>query len=420
MEPGRVQPEARARAASRGYARAAFAVALLALLSLLTASVGRSLAAAPPPANPVLVVTSTTAANPFGNYLGEVLRAEGFNTYQTADLADVTGPYLASFGLVVLTEVPLTAPQATMFAAYVTGGGQLIAMRPDAQLAPTLGLTRVVGGSTNNGYMLPSPTHPAAVGIAQQTMQIHGVADHYTLSGATSLAALYGTATTPTAFPAVTLRQSGSGWAAAFTYDLARSVAYTRQGNPATAGTDQDGDGVVRTVDGFMGGWLNVDKSQIPQADEQQRLLANLIVHLGQQAIPLPRLWYFPAPAHKSVAVVTGDDHGQQDAAFQNYAARRRGPRRADELLPAPLGPDHGRAGRRACARPATRSACTVYGAPDALSLAAGLRLRLQLVQPGRASASPRGPSATTRSSGRAGPTRPRSPRPRSRACRWR
>ena len=44
------------------------------------------------------------AANPFGRYLGEILRAEGFNAYQIADLADVTGPYLASFPLVVLSR----------------------------------------------------------------------------------------------------------------------------------------------------------------------------------------------------------------------------------------------------------------------------------------------------------------------------
>ena len=42
----------------------------------------------------------------------------------------------------------------------------------------------------------------------------------------------------PTPYAAVTLRTVGSlgGRAAAFTYDLAKSVVYTRQGNPAWAG----------------------------------------------------------------------------------------------------------------------------------------------------------------------------------------
>ena len=72
-------------------------------------------------------------------------------------------------------------------------------------------------------------------GIVGQTMQFHGTADAYTLAGATALATLYGDATTATAYPAVTLASVGGngGQAAAFTYDLARSVVYTRQGNPA-------------------------------------------------------------------------------------------------------------------------------------------------------------------------------------------
>ena len=53
------------------------------------------------------------------------------------------------------------------------------------------------------------------------------------------------TPTTATANPAVTLRSVGTngGQAAAFTYDLARSVVYTRQGNPAWAGQERDGVG---------------------------------------------------------------------------------------------------------------------------------------------------------------------------------
>ena len=41
----------------------------------------------------------------------------------------------------ILGEAPLTAAQVTMFTNWVTGGGNLIAMRPDKQLAGLLGLT---------------------------------------------------------------------------------------------------------------------------------------------------------------------------------------------------------------------------------------------------------------------------------------
>ena len=69
-------------------------------------------------------------------------------------------------------------------------------------------------------------------------MQFHGIADRYTVSGAQTIATLYSTATTSTSNPAVTLRIAGEsgGQTVAFTYDSARSIVYTRQGNPAWSG----------------------------------------------------------------------------------------------------------------------------------------------------------------------------------------
>ncbi|MEI9808756.1 MAG: hypothetical protein WDO16_13350 [Bacteroidota bacterium] len=69
------------------------------------------------------------------------------------------------------------------------------------------------------------------------------MANLHALSGATSLATLYSNASTATAYPAVTTRTVGAngGVAVAFTYDLAKSIIYTRQGNPAWAGQKRDG-----------------------------------------------------------------------------------------------------------------------------------------------------------------------------------
>ena len=55
--------------------------------------------------------------------------------------------------------------------------------------------------------------------------------------------------------------------------------------------------------------WVNLNKVAIPQADEQQRLLANLIEQMNRDRKPLPRFWYFPRSL-KAVVVATGDDHG--------------------------------------------------------------------------------------------------------------
>ena len=103
--------------------------------------------------------------------------------------------------------------------------------------------------------------------LSAGTMQFHGAADRYTLAGASTIATLYSDATAATSSPAVTVRSVGTsgGQAAAFTYDLARSVVYTRQGNPAWAGQERDGQAPIRSDDLFFGGsqadWVDLTQS---------------------------------------------------------------------------------------------------------------------------------------------------------------
>ena len=104
-------------------------------------------AAAPPPpptdgpGGPILVVGHS--GNPFSRYYAEILRAEGLNTFTAIDISTVSRRRrLPAYDVVILGEMPLTAPQVTMFTNWVTAGGNLIAMRPDKQLAGLLGLTR--------------------------------------------------------------------------------------------------------------------------------------------------------------------------------------------------------------------------------------------------------------------------------------
>ncbi|MBC8074695.1 MAG: Ig-like domain-containing protein, partial [Chloroflexales bacterium] len=270
------------------------------------------------PGGPILVVAS--AANPFGRYYAEILRAEGLNAFTVTDVSQVTATTLNSYDVVILGQMPLTGAQVTLFGNWVAGGGNLIAMRPDPQLAGLLGLS-APSGTLAEGYLLVNTSVAPGTGITDQTIQFHDIADRYTLNGATAIATLYANATTATANPAVTLRSVGSngGQAAAFTFDLARSVVYTRQGNPAWAGQNRDAaitDGVIRSNDLFYGGaepdWVNLSKVAIPQADEQQRLLVNLIGAMNADRKPLPRFWYFPR-GEKAVVVMTHDDHGGGD-----------------------------------------------------------------------------------------------------------
>jgi hypothetical protein len=264
----------------------------------------------------ILVVTS--ASNPFSSYATEILRNEGLDDFTTIDVSLLSSSLLNHFDVVVLGDTSVTASQVSLLTTWVNAGGNLVAMHPDKQLASLLGLTDA-GSTLTNGYLKVNTLTAPGAGITSTTIQFHGTADRYALNGATAVATLYSNATTATSNPAVTLRSVGTsgGQAAAFTFDLARSVVYTRQGNPAWAGEDRDGVPAADTpADLFYGAmtgdvqpdWLDTTRISIPQADEEQRLLVNLITLMERDKAPLPHFWYLPR-GYKAAVVMSGDDH---------------------------------------------------------------------------------------------------------------
>ncbi|MFN3408680.1 MAG: DUF4082 domain-containing protein [Limisphaerales bacterium] len=279
------------------------------------------------PGGPLLVITSST--NRITAYLAEILRAEGFNNFSLRDIGDVSTSVLTNYDVAILGYMSLSSAQANTLSNWVAGGGRLIAMRPDARLHGLMGLINT-GATLTNAYLLVSNASKPGVGIVGETIQFRGVASRFALSNATAVATLYSGVATATTNPAVTWRAFGTngGRAAAFSYDLAQSVALMRQGNPAWANQERDGYAPLRSSDLFFGNasfdpqpdWVNLDKVAIPQADEQQRLLANLILELLLPKRPLPRLWYFP-DGHKAVVVMTGDDHANNGTQprFEQY-----------------------------------------------------------------------------------------------------
>ncbi|HEX5474874.1 MAG TPA: N,N-dimethylformamidase beta subunit family domain-containing protein [Vicinamibacterales bacterium] len=284
---------------------------------------------APPddgPGGPILVISST--GNPFTRYYGEILRNEGLNLFTISDMSLVNATTLNAYDVVVLGDMPITASQTTMLTNWVNAGGNLVAMRPDPRLAGLLGLTSQ-STTIADAYLSIAQSGPGA-GLVSQTIQFHGTADRYSLNGASALATLYASASTATTSPAVSLRSVGSngGQAAAFAYDLARSVVYTRQGNPDWSGEERDGQTPVRSDDLFFGAasgdrqpdWVDHTRIAIPQADEQMRLFANLIESMTRDRKPLPRFWYLPRML-KAAVVMTGDDHGNGGTAgrFDDY-----------------------------------------------------------------------------------------------------
>ena len=63
-----------------------------------------------------------------------------------------------------------------------------------------LGITSA-SGTTDDGYLKVDPATAPGAGIVSDTIQYHGTADHYSLSGAQAIATIYSNATTPTDLP---------------------------------------------------------------------------------------------------------------------------------------------------------------------------------------------------------------------------
>jgi hypothetical protein len=288
-----------------------FATLITVALAVAIGAFARPAAAFPPgqgPGGPILVVTDPSDA--LGSYYAEILTAEGLNAFEVRGVGELSESMLSGYSVAILAPASLSAAQASSLAAWVQGGGNLIAMRPGAALAGLLGLGSD-SGDLDNGYLRVDTASAPGAGITGDTMQFHGRADRWTLAGATAVADLYAGPTMPTPHPAVTLRSVGTagGQAASFSYDLARSVVQTRQGNPAWAGQKRDGQfGPIRSDDLFFPDWADLGKVAIPQADEQQRLLANLVTRMSADRLPMPRFWYFPH-GEQAAVVMTGDDH---------------------------------------------------------------------------------------------------------------
>lgn len=271
------------------------------------------------PGGPIVVLASMS--HPFSRYLAEILRAEGLNAFTVRELSRLDARTFAGFDIALLGDAPVDAAQAAVLAEWVAAGGKLIAMRPDPRLSGLFGL-EAAGDPLADRYLRVDTGSAPGEGIVGAPLQYHGEADTYRLSpdGSTRVIAwIHAAADQPTPHPAVTLRDVGpnGGQAAAFTYDLSRSVVTTRQGNPAWAGQERDGNAPRRANDLFFGAagydpqpdWVDFENIAIPQADEQQRLLANLLFFMTADRTPLPRFWYLPREL-KAVVIMTGDDHG--------------------------------------------------------------------------------------------------------------
>ena len=270
--------------------------------------------------SPILVLADNSN---FGSYTGEILKAEGFNEFKIESPADagITLNHLNQFNLVILAETKLTDAKKKLFFRFVEDGGNLVAFRPDKCLAPLFGLTDA-GGTAKEGYIKIDTTTDIGKGLIAQTMQYHGISDLYQLNGGVKIASLFSTSQETMEFPSFVINNYGKGKAAAFTYNLPKSIVYTRQGNPDWAGEERDKVDGPTATDLFYPHagetqWNDPSKIAIPQADEQMRLLSHVIEEFNSYKKPLPRFWYFP-DHYKCIFIFTIDGEESKESDINN------------------------------------------------------------------------------------------------------
>ena len=251
--------------------------------------------------SPVLLAY-TDNANPY--IWAEMLRVEGTPYVDVLRLTELDQSHLRTAAALMLAPGEVTNDQLQLVRSYVEEGGGLIVVMPDTRLAPLCGLSWREEW-TDDGYLCVRRGAIGGDGIASGALQFHAPLRHYQMQEAEAVAYLCNRDGVPAQTPAVTYRRLGRGAIATWCYDLAQSIVFTRQGPPAHAGAETDGVDGIRAVDMFVG-FVDLDRLQIPQADEQQRLWVNLLNEVS--IAPLPRLWYFPHDV-ASLLVATGDSH---------------------------------------------------------------------------------------------------------------
>ncbi|MFC0247611.1 hypothetical protein ACFFIO_03745 [Citricoccus parietis] len=271
------------------------------------------------------------------SYLAEILRAEGFMSFDTVAPDEVTADLLAHHAVVVVGAGSASGSHVEALETWVAKGGDLVTLRPEGQLATLGGLTPA-GGAVQDGYLTIDTSSSVGAGLTGESMQFHGAAGIYETNAAAGegaadghspetavVAVLSSAVDDPTVHPAVTWNDVGTsgGHVVTFTYDLATSVLLTRQGNPAWAGQERDGSAPIRPNDLFTGGadeddYLDLSRIGVPQADEQMRLLGNTLVMLHDDTGPLPRFWYLPHGKNAAI-VMTADDHGTDDGTRESF-----------------------------------------------------------------------------------------------------
>lgn len=254
----------------------------------------------------------------FSHYLRELLAVEGFAATEEIELGSLAERLTAQPDGLVLPRLQLPFDVAEQVAAYVHGGGKLIALHPDSNLVKRLGLTPGYVNVTD-GVLAFDQDEPLR-GLPLDPVQIVIPAARWSAgpdANARPLATVSGPNDPFSHHPAIWHIKVGAGEAVLFAFDLAKSVSRLRHGDPDLADMPNEiFDRITRPSDLFRG-QLDPRQATVPQAD----ILTAVLGRAVETLIPQPRLWYYPQAAQRSVLLQTSDDDWSTIEQFETMLA---------------------------------------------------------------------------------------------------
>jgi len=258
----------------------------------------------------------------------EIMAVEGLPAPELIAATELGRMPLAesSRAVIVVPSLSLAGPSVAALLEYLRAGGSLLLLRPCAGLGSGLGLQparEVDSNLLRDAYLELDHSHPLTAPVPKDIpyLQYHGQADAYMPDSQSTAARVYwGGSSMP--YPIVLSGRLGRGRYVVFAYDLARSTMLFHQGLRAQSSLgecpDRSGDSTYTPNDLFVG-YLDADLRLVPQADLQQRMFSGALDWLAREALPLPRLWYYPR-SRPAVAVIDGDSDAMTVEEMELYA----------------------------------------------------------------------------------------------------
>ncbi len=264
----------------------------------------------------VTLIVASDGREDFGLYTSELLRMEGV-AVTVRGLGDGL-PALLPGVVVLASDLPLTRPEADLLHRHAEAGGRLVFLAPHPHGAEEFGFAPTYRTSVEGFLRMTWP------GLPPEPMQFHAALRHMVIpaNGRVVAQVCTGDAShTPTGEPAIVRLPLGLGEAWFFLYDLPRSIAWTRQGDPRRSGLH--GNHVApgwRPADMFAG-FLAPECAATPQADLQCHLLRHAIcsppMHVdGPEDGGVPWLWPFPDDA-PTVLLLSSDEDWSTPEQFE-------------------------------------------------------------------------------------------------------